>query len=227
MKNAPKIVVVAGARPNFMKIAPILRSANLEFDKNQLLLFHTGQHFDENMNEVFFRDLGIQTPDFFLPGKSEGFSGQMKRIITGFEEFCIIHKPAIVVVVGDVDSTLACALAAKKLSIEVAHVEAGLRSGDIAMPEEMNRICTDTVSDLFFTSEPSGVKNLLNEGYSEDRIFDVGNVMIDNLLFQLSHLKKRQSFNEFIDKFQQENDKYIVVTLHRPKNVDNKIELKK
>lgn len=222
-----KIVVVAGARPNFMKVAPILRCADKEFGQRRVLLFHTGQHFDSNMNEIFFQELGIRQPDFVLPGRSIGFAQQFNRIMTGFERFCSEQKPNLVIVVGDVDSTLACALVAKKLGIMVAHVEAGLRSGDLNMPEEINRICTDAITDLYFASEPSGVKNLLSEGYEESKIFNVGNVMIDNLYYQLSTLKDSNSAESTVQKFKEKKTDYAVLTLHRPSNVDEKVKLKK
>lgn len=226
MKLDHKIVVVAGARPNFMKVAPILRCADKELGSDHVLLFHSGQHYDPDMNKIFFDELGIKQPDFVLPGRSVGFAKQMERIMTGFEEFCLVHKPKLVIVVGDVDSTLACALVAKKLGIIVAHVEAGLRSRDEFMPEEINRICTDAISDIYFVSEPSGLKNLLSEGYDTSKIHNVGNVMIDNLYYQLSTIKKSQQIECPVYQFKEKNPNYAVLTLHRPSNVDAKDRLK-
>ena len=213
-----RISIVAGARPNFMKIAPVIR-ASKQLCLNAIVeVFHTGQHFDENMSEVFFSELDIPRPDVHLTHLPGSSVHPMRRIMEGYEQYCESFKPNLVVVFGDVDSTLACSLVAKKMGIFVAHVEAGLRSGDREMPEEINRICTDALSDILFASERTGLDNLLFEGYPEERIHFVGNVMIDNLIFQVSKLDPEE-LNTTALRAQLE--KYCVVTLHRPSNVDD------
>lgn len=210
-----KIFLVAGARPNFMKIAPIIRALD-EDGRFAWELIHTGQHFDREMNEVFFEELGIPTPHVFMGCGGGTHAEQTARIMVGFEKLCIERRPDCVLVVGDVNSTLACAVVAKKLCISVAHVEAGLRSGDRGMPEEINRLVTDAISDLFFVTEPSGVKHLRSEGKSDDVIHHVGHVMVDNLLFQAARLSRGGR----TDAVRPETA-YGVVTLHRPSNVDD------
>ena len=150
------IYLVAGARPNFMKIAPIVRALQAQ-DKLTFKIIHTGQHYDREMNDVFFEELGIPQPDVFMAAGGGSHAQQTAKIMVGFEELCVAERPAAVLVVGDVNSTLACSIVAKKLNIPVAHVEAGLRSGDMAMPEEINRLVTDSISDLFFATEPAAV----------------------------------------------------------------------
>ncbi len=218
------IHLVAGARPNFMKIAPIVR----ELKKQNYLfkIIHTGQHYDYEMSETFFSDLELPKPDYFLEAGSGTHAEQTAKIMINYEKICFVEKPKICVVVGDVNSTLACSIVAKKLGIKVAHVEAGLRSKDMTMPEEINRIVTDSISDLFFVTEKSGVENLLKEGKSKDKIFFVGHVMIDNLFFQLNKLKEKEK-DFFTKKLKEKLDKYIFLTLHRPSNVDNKEKLEK
>jgi UDP-N-acetylglucosamine 2-epimerase (non-hydrolysing) len=173
------------------------------------------------MSQAFFQDLEISKPDFFLNAGSGSHAIQTSRVMVAFEKLCEEEKPDLVVVVGDVNSTLACSIVAKKLLIEVAHVEAGLRSFDMTMPEEINRIVTDSISDYFFVTEESGVANLLREGMPEERIHFVGNVMIDNLFYQLAQLgqengKKFSSYN-----LKNEHNDYVFLTLHRPSNVDS------
>ncbi|HEC93015.1 MAG TPA: UDP-N-acetylglucosamine 2-epimerase (non-hydrolyzing) [Candidatus Atribacteria bacterium] len=213
------IFLVAGARPNFMKIAPIcreLKRQNLPFK-----IIHTGQHYDYNMSEAFFKDLEIPEPDYYLGAGSGTHAQQTAKIMIEFEKVCLEKKPDIVIVVGDVNSTLACSITAKKLGVKVAHVEAGLRSRDMSMPEEINRIVTDSISDYFFVTEKSGYENLLKEGKPEERIFFVGNVMIDNLCFQLEKINNfKKNFVTATLKSQLKN--YLFLTLHRPSNVDNK-----
>lgn len=215
-----KVFLVAGARPNFMKIAPIYR-ASVQYGKIQCLLIHTGQHYDHDMSHTFFDDLEIPSPDFHLNAGSGSHAEQTAKIMKAFEKICIEDNPDIVVLVGDVNSTLACSIVAKKLMVKVAHVEAGLRSFDMAMPEEINRIVTDSISDYFFVTEESGTTNLLNEGKPPDRIHLVGNVMIDNLLYNVNKLEK-----EVVDvsKFRINPGKnnHAFLTLHRPSNVDDK-----
>lgn len=218
-----KIIVVAGARPNFMKVAPILdeltrhRTARPEL---QVLLVHTGQHYDRKMSEDFFSDLGIPAPDVNLAAGAGTHAEQTARVLTGFETVCLEERPDWVLVVGDVNSTLACTLAAKKLGIRVAHVEAGLRSNDWSMPEEINRICTDAISDLLFTTDLLARGNLLREGVSKERIHFVGNTMIDTLLRHLP----RALAAPLPDRVR--SGQFAVVTLHRPATVDSPQALK-
>jgi UDP-N-acetylglucosamine 2-epimerase (non-hydrolysing) len=216
-----KIILVAGARPNFMKIAPILRAFQ-QYPQIQPVLVHTGQHYDDSMSGSFFRDLGIKAPDYNLNVGSGSHANQTAQIMMKFEDVCIREKPDLVLVVGDVNSTIAAGLVAKKLQIKLAHVEAGLRSGDRDMPEEINRLATDAISDLFFTTENQGTVNLLNEGIPKEKIHFVGHVMIDNLFRQLSILDQVE---EQLDTFalkKKLSGSYICMTLHRPSNVDNK-----
>ena len=213
MKN---IVIVVGARPNFMKVAPLLRLFDKEQDFN-ITLVHTGQHYDEKMSNVFFRDLNIRKPDYNLNVGSGSHSIQTASIMKKFEEVCYKISPDLLIVVGDVNSTMACSLVAKKLLIKVAHIEAGLRSYDRDMPEEINRLVTDAISDYFFVTEKSAVENLIKEGHDKNKIFFVGNLMIDSLHYGLNKIKTK-------DKIY--NDDYGLITLHRPSNVDDISNLK-
>lgn len=188
-------------------------------------LVHTGQHFDRDMNEVFFEELGIPSPDVFMGLGGGSHAEQTAKILVAFERLCIESPPDAVIVVGDVTSTAACSLAAKKLMIPVAHVEAGLRSGDMRMPEEVNRVVTDAISDWFFVTEPSGVENLRREGKPEGAIHYVGNVMIDNLLFQKVRLESMDKDAFKLSGFKRRHSRYGVVTLHRPSNVDDAVVL--
>jgi UDP-N-acetylglucosamine 2-epimerase (non-hydrolysing) len=215
-----RLAIVAGARPNFMKVAPILRALG-SAEGMEVILVHTGQHYDPLLSDVFFQDLGIPRPDFHLEVGSGTHGQQTARVMERFEEVLIRLEEQgrgidRVVVVGDVNSTLGAALAAVKLEIPVAHVEAGLRSFDRSMPEEINRVLTDQIADMLFVSEPSGVDNLLREGKSSEQIHLVGNVMIDTL-FQL--LPQAQSL-EVPQRLGLEANSYGVITLHRPSNVD-------
>jgi UDP-N-acetylglucosamine 2-epimerase (non-hydrolysing) len=215
----PLLYLVAGARPNFMKIAPIVRAlqAHGGFDYK---IVHTGQHYDREMNDVFFEELGIPRPDVFMGAGGGSHAQQTAKIMVPFEELCQTRRPAAVLVVGDVNSTLACSIVAKKLCIPVAHVEAGLRSGDMSMPEEINRIVTDSITDWFFVTEPSGIEHLRQEGKPAERIHYVGNVMVDNLFYQVAQLEKAATvFNA--SGFKTQHRRYGVVTLHRPSNVDD------
>lgn len=211
-----KIVSIVGTRPNFMKIAALVN----EFKKHNLehVLVHTGQHYDKGMSKLFFDDLEISKPDINLGVGSGTHEEQIGNIIIKLEKILTKEKPGLVVVVGDVNSTLAGALIAHKLGIKVAHVEAGLRSFDNTMPEETNRIRTDKISDFLFTTEESGNKNLLNEGVNKEKIFFVGNVMIDTLL---EHKEKAQTSN-ILSKLGLNKNEYCSLTLHRPSNVDKK-----
>lgn len=214
-----KILIVAGARPNFPKIAPIikeLKKRNIDY-----YLVHTGQHFDKNMSESFFSQLGIPQPNENLGINGGSHSEQTAKIMLTFEKVVLEQKPDYVLVVGDVNSTLACSLVAKKEGIKVIHVEAGLRSFDETMPEEINRILVDRISDLLFVTEQSGVDNLIKEGISEDKIKFVGHVMIDTLSQNLEKIKNHSQ------TIINETEPHCVVTLHRPSNVDNKEQLEK
>jgi len=210
-----RILVVAGARPNFMKIAPLLREMHARngFDP---FLVHTGQHYDAAMSEGFFRDLGIPEPDVNLGVGSGTHAEQTAQVLVKIEALILEQRPDAVLVVGDVNSTLAATLAAVKLHVPVAHVEAGLRSGDRAMPEEINRILTDAISTWLFVTEEEGRANLLREGVAADRIHFTGNVMIDTLL---GHLERARTLDT-LDRLGLSPQGYAVLTLHRPSNVD-------
>jgi UDP-N-acetylglucosamine 2-epimerase (non-hydrolysing) len=244
-----KVIHVVGARPNFMKIAPIIEAVRThnsicrESDRIEQVLVHTGQHYDERMSKSFFDDLEIPKPDVNLEVGSSSHAEQTAEIMKKFEKVCLAEKPTHVLVVGDVNSTIACALVASKLGIKVIHVEAGLRSFDRGMPEEINRVLTDVISDFLFITEKSALENLHREGIAEDKIHFVGNVMIDSLL---KHRKKAEqsdilrrlglanhknngpdSTPDFaksisVDDPQSPAIPYAVLTLHRPSNVDNK-----
>ncbi len=209
-----KIVNVVGARPNFMKIAPLIRAMNARKDKFEHILVHTGQHYDKTMSDDFFTQLGIPDPDINLEVGSASHAEQTAHIMIAFEKVLLEHNPDLIVVVGDVNSTIACALVASKLGVRVAHVEAGLRSFDRSMPEEINRILTDAISDLLFTTEESGNENLRREGISEEKIHFVGNVMIDTLIHCLGKIEDGLPYPNLREK------EYAVITLHRPSNVD-------
>ncbi|MEW6442603.1 MAG: UDP-N-acetylglucosamine 2-epimerase (non-hydrolyzing) [bacterium] len=220
------VLLVAGARPNFMKIAPIFREAR-KLRSVRCRLVHTGQHYDYEMSQAFFEDLEIPEPDFFLEAGSGSHAVQTARIMVAFEEVCEKEEPDLVMVVGDVNSTLACSIVAKKACVRVAHVEAGLRSFDLAMPEEINRMVTDAVSDYFFVTEQSGVENLLREGKPAERIHFVGHVMIDNLFHQLRRLAEKEDTARFPSSaLKREAADYVFLTLHRPSNVDRKEQLR-
>ena len=217
------IHLVAGARPNFMKIAPIVRALQARAERFDWRIVPTGQHHDQAMSEVFFDELGIPPPDHRLGAGGGSHAQQTARIMLAYEPIALAERPACVIVVGDVDSTLACALVAAKLRLPVAHVEAGLRSGDRAMPEEINRLAVDAISDWLFVTEPAGRDNLLREGRPESCIFSVGHVMIDNLFFQLARLA-----DATVDPaagLRPAGGRYGVVTLHRPSNVDDPVAL--
>jgi UDP-N-acetylglucosamine 2-epimerase (non-hydrolysing) len=212
-----RIIHIVGARPNFMKIAPIMREMSKQPAAFEQILVHTGQHYDDNMSNAFFNDLKIPEPEIHLGVGSGSQSEQTARIMLAFEPVAIDRKPDLVVVVGDVNSTLACSLVAAKLGIRVAHVEAGLRSFDRTMPEEINRTLTDQISDFLFVSEPSGLDNLRQEGCSEDKMYFVGNVMIDTLM----HFRHKAARSATLDSMNLTDKAYILLTLHRPANVDS------
>ncbi|HWN11083.1 MAG TPA: UDP-N-acetylglucosamine 2-epimerase (non-hydrolyzing) [Pyrinomonadaceae bacterium] len=211
-----KVINVVGARPNFMKVAPIVQAMKRRKQEFAPLVLHTGQHYDAAMSEAFFRDLELPAPDEYLGVGSASHAAQTAAVMERFEPVLLRENPDWVIVVGDVNSTLACALVCSKLGVKVAHVEAGLRSRDRTMPEEINRILTDQVADLLFTPSADADQNLLAEGIPEERIRFVGNVMIDSLL---KHLPRSNSstIREELDLNERE---YAVVTLHRPANVD-------
>jgi len=234
MKKRYKLILVAGARPNFMKIAPLMR----EFQGHpaiDALIVHTGQHYDERMSELFFRELDIPEPDINLEVGSASHAVQTARIMERFEGVCLDLKPDMVMVVGDVNSTAACTLVASKLDIETAHYEAGLRSRDRSMPEEINRVVTDAVCDYFFTTSEDASENLIHEGKSAERIFLVGNLMIDTLLRFRGGLKDVDVRLEGLGAAGRTVDfsevyapgSFGVATFHRPSNVDAEADLKR
>ncbi len=216
----PVVDLVAGARPNFMKLAPVVRALQAQ-DSVAFRIVHTGQHYDEAMTDVFFEELGIPAPDVHLEVGSGSHGAQTARILERYESHLVEDRPSATVVFGDVNSTVACALAAVKLGVPVAHVEAGLRSFDRTMPEEINRLLTDAVSDLLLVSEPSGIRNLLREGVAEAKIRHVGNVMIDTLRAQLPAAQARATASSL----GLGGKKYGLITLHRPSNVDDPLTL--
>ncbi len=219
------ITLVAGARPNFMKVAPILhgiQKAKKEGRPLDFRLVHTGQHYDKKMSGDFFEQLNIPEPHANLGGGGGTQAEQTAAIMVAFEKEIMENRPTLVIVVGDVTSTLACSIAAKKLGIDVAHVEGGIRSGDLSMPEEINRMVTDSITDHFFTTSEIANSNLRKAGIPEDRIHFVGNTMIDTLIAQLPKFKKPEG--EIFDTLTPGN--YFVMTMHRPANVDQEHSLK-
>jgi UDP-N-acetylglucosamine 2-epimerase (non-hydrolysing) len=226
--NELKIIMVAGARPNFMKVKPFLRTIEIhnsrgatEGPKITTLLVHTGQHYDQNMSDIFFRELGIRRPDINLAAGSGSHAVQTANIMLGFEPICIREKPDWVVVVGDVNSTMACTLVCAKLSIPIAHIEAGLRSFDRTMPEEINRVVTDALADLLLTPSRDADENLMREGIPEERIRLVGNIMIDSVMENL----RRAQESDILNRLKIDSGHYMYVTLHRPSNVDDQAAL--
>ena len=211
-----KIVNIVGARPNFMKIAPLM-AAYRRHPSIEPLLVHTGQHYDERMSALFFDQLGIPQPDINLEVGSGSHAQQTAEIMKAIEPVLLQHAPRAVLVVGDVNSTIACGLVAVKLGIRLVHVEAGLRSRDRTMPEEINRVLTDAISDLLFCTEQSGVDNLLAEGVEPERVFLVGNVMIDTLLRHREQAER----SPVLEQLGLAPRSYAVLTLHRPSNVDD------
>ena len=211
-----KIILVAGARPNFMKISPLM-TAFAQRNGIDAMLVHTGQHYDEAMSDLFFRQLGIPEPDVNLGVGSASHAVQTAEIMRAFEPVCIEQQPDAVLVVGDVNSTIACGLVAVKLGVKLVHVEAGLRSFDRTMPEEINRLLTDAISDLLFCTETSGAQNLRNEGAAEEKIFLVGNVMIDTLLAN----RAKADASSVLEDLSLTAGGYAALTLHRPANVDD------
>jgi UDP-N-acetylglucosamine 2-epimerase (non-hydrolysing) len=216
MSRHHKILVVAGARPNFIKVAPLLDVLR-QRPAVAPVFVHTGQHYDYRMSKVFFEDLSMPTPDYHLDVGSGTHAEQTAKVMLAFEPVLVTERPHVVVVVGDVNSTLACAITAAKLNVPVAHVESGLRSFDPTMPEETNRRLTDAVSDLLFTPSEDGDANLLREGVSRERIHFVGNIMIDTLRRHEDAARARKAH----ERYGFERHGYALVTLHRPSNVDD------
>lgn len=252
-----KIISVVGARPNFMKVAPLHKAfEKLSIVSGQLkeesgkwksagggesikggeknssinhqpstithLICHTGQHYDEKMSKIFFDELELPKPDFYLGVGSGSHAEQTAKVMIEFEKILLSEKPDLVIVVGDVNSTIACSLAAVKLHIKVAHVEAGLRSFDKEMPEEINRVLTDTISDFLFITEKSGIENLKKSGVSDEKVFFVGNCMIDSLIYYLPKIDK----STILETYSLQPTAYLLVTLHRPSNVDEEKSLR-
>jgi UDP-N-acetylglucosamine 2-epimerase (non-hydrolysing) len=218
------IDLVAGARPNFMKIAPIIDALLEARSRGGLLryrLVHTGQHYDRAMSGEFFSQLGLPNPDINLETGSGTAAQQTAAIMIRYEEAVAAHKPDLCLVVGDVTSTMACAIVARKMGVKVAHVEGGIRSGDWTMPEEVNRVVTDSITNWFFTTSTTAGDNLRRAGVDDDRIFFVGNTMIDTLLKQMPHFRPP----DFWDGLGLAKGGYCVVTLHRPANVDAEVQL--
>ena len=220
-----KIDLIAGARPNFMKISPIIdaiKSAQSKGENIEYRLVHTGQHYNKNMSGSFFEQLGIPLPDINLEAGGGSQAEQTAKIMMGYESLLQKESTDYCLVVGDVTSTMACSIVAKKMNIKVIHVEGGIRSWDLTMPEEINRMVTDSITDCFFTTSETANNNLMNNGIPKDRIFYVGNTMIDTLL------KHRPNFIKpaIWDEAGLEENNYIVMTLHRPSNVDEQKILK-
>lgn len=215
-----KIHLIVGARPNFMKMAPLYKEFSKYPDKFKVKLIHTGQHYDERMSKFFFHDLMLPEPDEYLEVGSGTHGEQTARIMERYEQVLLVDKPDLVIVAGDVNSTIACALDAAKLHIQVAHLEAGLRSYDRRMPEELNRLMTDAISDFLLIPSLDARENLLREGVPAEKIFFVGNIMIDSLI---QHKAKAEA-STILQELNLVDD-YILVTLHRPSNVDQKESL--
>lgn len=219
-----KLHIIAGARPNFMKIAPIIKAIKKKQDSGEAIdfkLVHTGQHYDEKLSDTFFKQLNIPAPNVNLEVGSGTQAQQTAQIMTKYEQYLVDNHCNAVIVVGDVNSTMACSIVAKKLHIDVVHVEGGIRSGDNTMPEEINRKVTDAISDLFFITSEYANQNLLKEGISEDKIHYVGNTMIDTLVSNLDNLNQPDCWNEV--GLAPQN--YYVLTMHRPANVDEQDKL--
>ena len=220
------ITLVAGARPNFMKIAPIIHAikrSQLEGGNLFFRLVHTGQHYDKQMSETFFDELNIPQPDINLGCGGGSQAEQTAAIMVKFERDLLDNPTDLVMVVGDVTSTMACSIVAKKMNVKVAHVEAGIRSYDLSMPEEINRMVTDSIADYFFTTTHWATDNLLAVGIKKERIFFVGNVMIDTLLSNMDRFRKPEEY----DQLSLKEKEYIVLTMHRPSNVDEAEKLKR
>lgn len=216
-----KVLSVVGARPNFMKVAPIHRAFQTYSDKIEHLIIHTGQHYDAAMSDAFFQDLDMPQPAVFLGIGSGSHAAQTAKVMVEFERVCEELKPDFIIVVGDVNSTIGCSLVSVKMGIPTAHVEAGLRSFDRAMPEEINRIATDSICDYWFVTEQSGLDELNKQGTPSDKVFFVGNTMIDSLHYALPKAKESPILNTLGLK----QKEYALITMHRPSNVDEPKQL--
>ncbi len=214
--------IIAGTRPNFVKIASLINAKRKHRANFQIRLIHTGQHYDKKLSDVFFKELGIPLPDINLNVGSSSQASQVGQIMIKYEEVVLKNPPNLCVVVGDVNSTMACAITAKKMNIPVVHIEAGIRSNDLSMPEEINRIVTDSISDYFFTTSKFANENLHNIGVDKNNIFFVGNTMIDTLYSNLDNFKKPSFYDDY-----NLNNNFLVLTMHRPANVDNIVEFEK
>ncbi len=214
--------IIAGARPNFIKIASIIHALQTQQHNISFRLIHTGQHYDEMMSGSFFKELSLPSPDINLKISSGSQTEQAAAISLAYEKVLLENKPDICLVVGDVTSSMACAVTAKKMNVKVAHIEAGLRSFDRTMPEEINRILIDSISDYFFTTTQDASRFLIKEGVSEEQVYFVGNTMIDTLLRFQPYFNKPEIWS----KMGLENGKYIILTLHRPGNVDETDKLR-
>ncbi len=212
-----KLLCIVGTRPNFVKSAPLIRELKKNQDAFETKLVHTGQHYDVNLSEWLFNDLGMQPPDISLGVGSGSHTQQTAKIMLGLEEAITNEKADLVVVFGDVNSTLAAAVVAAKMGVKLAHVESGLRSFDRAMPEEINRVVTDHLSDYLFVTEESGMHNLKREGIAPEKVFFTGNIMIDSLLSTMTVVKK----SDVLKKLGLQSREYALMTLHRPSNVDD------
>ena len=220
-----KLTLIAGARPNFMKIAPIIHEILIASNEDKIIdyrLVHTGQHYDQKMSDTFFKELNIPAPDANLGCGGGTQAEQTAAIMVAFEKELLANPADLVIVVGDVTSTMACSIVAKKLSTKVAHVEAGIRSWDLSMPEEINRMVTDALADYFFTTTELANENLRKTGVPDEKIFFVGNVMIDTLLANCHRFQKPA----FFDALGLQKGNYFVLTMHRPANVDEAEKLK-
>ena len=214
--SSKTIHLIAGARPNFMKIAPLYHALDSE-NWAEPIIVHTGQHYDYNMSDAFFEDLGLPEPVYHLGVGSGGHGAQTGSVMIHYEKVCLDHRPDSVIVVGDVNSTIAAALVATKLGIPVNHLEAGLRSGDRTMPEEINRLATDAISDRLWTPSYDADRNLIDEGVDKGRIACIGNIMIDSFVM----MKEKIDASNERESLGVSDKKYAVVTLHRPSNVDD------
>jgi UDP-N-acetylglucosamine 2-epimerase (non-hydrolysing) len=216
-----RVLIVVGTRPNFIKVTQFKRVIS-EFKELEVKIVHTGQHYDAKMADVFFEQFNL-VPDFFLNISSSSANTQMAEIMLGLEKVCKEYQPKLVIVVGDVNSTLAAGLTANKMGIKIAHLESGLRSFDRTMPEEINRLLTDEITEYFFVTEQSGWDNLIREGKKEEQLFFVGNTMIDTMI---AFEKKIQDSN-VLEEYELRKDQFVLMTIHRPATVDNKDELLK
>ncbi|MEM6298261.1 MAG: UDP-N-acetylglucosamine 2-epimerase (non-hydrolyzing) [Bacteroidota bacterium] len=212
-----KILNIVGARPNFMKVAPLHRAFEAHPKITSSKILHTGQHYDKKMSDIFFRQLEMPKPDFYLGVAGGSHTYQKANVMLKFEEVLKQEQPDVVLVVGDVNATAACSIVAVKEGVQTVHVEAGLRSGDRTMPEEVNRVLTDAIVDKLFVTEQSGMINLAKEGVPDEKVFFVGHVMIDSLI----HFREKASREKVLQEINVDPKEYILMTMHRPKNVDN------